>query len=251
MTKQEDPLDESMTVVKTGTGETLTRKSKLTYQIGTLPDGEVYFRIHKNTGNGFFSNEWIALADIRKDLSEIPAGKPVTAIMLNDLFIGKSVNTPGFLLAVLVHEKLLIPMQGKKRSHEAVDLDEITEWVDRLGTPKAKPKAASRKTSPAAKTKAQLKKKSAASRKKVLCGRTVPIWLYTAIRDRVLKRLPELVPCRPYTLKMICGEQYWSGLRGFKTFAGLVIAELVDLEHVPYQFASDRDAKPLWYWIEP
>ena len=110
MIKQEDPLDESMTVVKTGNCDTLTKKSKLTYQIGTLPDGEVYFRIHKNTGNGFFSNEWGSFADIQKVLFKIPVGKPVTAIMLNDLFTGKSVNTPGFLLAVLVHEKLLIPI---------------------------------------------------------------------------------------------------------------------------------------------
>ena len=171
MSKSEDPLDDSMAVVRTGTCDTITKKSKLTYQIGTLPDGEVYFRIHKNSGNGFFSREWIALQDIQKVLSKIPVGKPVTAIMLNDLFTGKSVNTPGFLLAVLVHEKLLIPMQGKKRSHESVDPEEITEWINQLGSGKGKPKSTTRKkapkTSPAAKKKAQLKKKSAAARKKV------------------------------------------------------------------------------------
>ena len=155
MTKQEDPLDESMTVVKTASCDTLTNKSKLTYQIGTLPDGEVYFRIHKNTGNGFFSREWVALADIRKVLSKVPVGKPVTAIMLNDLFTGKSVNTPGFLLAVLVHEKLLIPMKGKKRSHEP---GEIAEWIERLGSGKAKPTR--KKASAASRKKAQIKKKS-------------------------------------------------------------------------------------------
>ena len=159
MSKSEDPLDESMIVTKTGTCDTLTRKSKLTYQIGTLPDGEVYFRIQKNSGNGFFSNEWIALADIQKVLSKIPVGKPVTAIMLNDLFTGKSVNTPGFLLAVLVHEKLLMPMKGKKRSHEP---GEIAEWIERLGSGKAKPR---KKASTAARKKAQIKKKSTAKRK--------------------------------------------------------------------------------------
>ena len=171
MSKSEGPLDDSMAVVKTSTCDTLTKKSKLTYHIGTLPDGEVYFRIHKNSGNGFFSREWIALTDIQKVISKVPFGKPVTAIMLNDLFTGKSVNTPGFLIAVLAHEKLIIPMQGKKRSHEAVDPGEITEWVERLDTAKAKPKTASRKkaarTTSAAKKKAQIKKKSAASRKKV------------------------------------------------------------------------------------
>ena len=47
MSKSEDPLYDSMTVVKTGTCDTITKKSRLTYQIGTLPDGEVYLRIHK------------------------------------------------------------------------------------------------------------------------------------------------------------------------------------------------------------
>ena len=64
MSKSEDPLDDSMTVVKTGTCDTITKKSKLTYQTGTLPDGEVYFRIHKNTGNGFSSTEWGSFADM-------------------------------------------------------------------------------------------------------------------------------------------------------------------------------------------
>ncbi len=86
MTKQEDPLDDSISVVKIATCETLTRKSKLTYQIGTLPDGEVYIRIHRNKGNGFFSREWIALNDIQKTISKIPAAKPVTAIVLSELF---------------------------------------------------------------------------------------------------------------------------------------------------------------------
>ena len=159
MTKQEDPLDESMTVVKTGTCDTITRKSKLSYHVGTLPDGEIYIRIDKNTGNGFFSNEWISLADIQKVLSKIPVGKPVTAIMLNHLFTGKSVNTPGFLIAVLAHEKLISPMQGKKRSHEP---GEIAEWIQQLGSSKSKPR---KKASAASRKKARIKKKSTARRK--------------------------------------------------------------------------------------
>jgi len=170
MSKSEDPLDESMTVVRTATCETLTRKSKLTYQIGTLPDGEVYLRIHKNTGNGFFSREWISLADIQKTISKIAAGKPVTAIVLSELFEGRSVNSPGFLLAALVEEKLLVPMQCRKRSHEPVSPEEFRKRVRQLASGKGRPKAALRKkaarTSPAARKKAQLKKQSQAARKK-------------------------------------------------------------------------------------
>ena len=174
MSKSEDPLDESMTIARTGTCETLTRKSKLTYQIGTLPDGEVYMRIHRNTGNGFFSREWVSLQDIQKTIADIPTGKPVRAIVLGDLFQGRSVNTPGFLLAALVEEKLLVPMQGRKRSHEPVSPEEFRERIQQMVSGKGKPKAASRKkaarTSPAAKKKAQIKKKAQASRKRSVRG---------------------------------------------------------------------------------
>jgi hypothetical protein len=170
MSKSEDPLDDSMNVVKTATCDTLTKKSKLTYQIGTLPDGEVYVRIHKNSGNGFFSQQWVSLADIWETLSKVPTGKPVTAIVLGDLFSGKSVNMPGFLLAALVREQLLVPIEGKKRSHESVDPAEFQAKVDGLVTAKGKPKAASRKkaarSTSAAKKKARIKQQSAASRKK-------------------------------------------------------------------------------------
>jgi hypothetical protein len=56
-------------------------------------------------------------------------------------------------------------MQGKKRSHEPVDPEGINNWMQRLGTSKAKPKGATRKKSATAKKKAQIKKKSTARRK--------------------------------------------------------------------------------------
>jgi hypothetical protein len=43
-----------MTVVKTGTCNTLTKLFRLSYRIGNLPNGQVCVRIHKNSGNGFF-----------------------------------------------------------------------------------------------------------------------------------------------------------------------------------------------------
>jgi hypothetical protein len=52
------------------------------------------------------------------------------------------------------------------------------------------------------------------------CNRKIPTWSYKPLRNHVMKRTDELEPCRPYSLKMIFGPQYWSGLRGFKTFAG-------------------------------
>ena len=81
-------------------------------------------------------------------------------------------------------------------------------------------------------------------------GRVVPTSRYQSLRDHVGSRVSVLEPCRPYTLKMICGDTYWSRLGGFRTFAGMIMAELVEDGLVPYQFASNRYDKPLWYWIE-
>jgi hypothetical protein len=139
MSRSQDPSDESITIVKSSTRETHTRNSKLNYQIGTLWDDKVYFRIHKKCGNGYFCRERVALADIH-------AGRPVTTISLSVLFTGKSVNTPGFPLAMHVHGNLPVPMQGKKWIHEAVVAGEFMEKVRRLVSAKGKPKAACRNT---------------------------------------------------------------------------------------------------------
>jgi len=130
--KPTDELDDSMRVLSTGTCETLSGSSKLTYHIGCMPDGEIYVRVIGNTGGGFFSQEWITLQDILTALKKRPDGKPITSILLNPLFRGKSANTPGFLLAVLLHEKVIRSMQGKLRRHELMDPSVFTDKVRKL-----------------------------------------------------------------------------------------------------------------------
>jgi len=131
MTKS-DELDDTMHVLSTGTCDTLTGSSRLTYHIGTMPDGEIYLRVHGNTGGGFFSQEWIAFQDIIRALEKRPEGKAITSILLNPLFKGRSANTPGFLLAVLLHEKVIRSMQGKLRRHQLMDPSVFTDKVQKL-----------------------------------------------------------------------------------------------------------------------
>ena len=88
MTKS-DELDDTMRVLSTGTCDTLSELQKLTYHIGCMPDGEIYLRVHSNTGGGFFSQEWISLRDILTALKKRPDGKPITSILLNPLFRGQ------------------------------------------------------------------------------------------------------------------------------------------------------------------
>ena len=158
-----DELDDSMRVLSTGTCDTLSGSSKLTYHIGSMPDGEIYIRVHSNTGGGFFSQEWISLQDILTALKKRPEGKPITSILLNPLLRGKSANTPGFLLAVLLHEKVVRSMQGKLRRHELGDPSVFTDKVDKLlaGSGNAKVKTA--KTAANTTKKAPIKKKASTS----------------------------------------------------------------------------------------
>ena len=83
------------------------------------------------------------------------------------------------------------------------------------------------------------------------CGQRVPTSLYISVLYRVLDRHAELELGIPYTLKMICGESYWSGLGSLRNAAGWIMAELVDEGLVPYLFASERNAQPLWYRLKP
>ena len=86
---------------------------------------------------------------------------------------------------------------------------------------------------------------------KLRCGRRVPTSLYRSVLYRVLDRHAVLELGIPYTLKMICGKQYWSRLGPLRNAAGWIMAELVDEGLVPYLFASERNAKPLWYRLKP
>ena len=130
--KQVDELDDTMRVLSTGTCDTLSGSSRLTYHIGCAPDGEIYLRVHSNTGGGFFSQEWIALRDILTALKKRPDGRPITSILLMPLYRGRSANTPGFLLSVLLHEKVIRSMQGKLWRHQMADPSVFTDKVQKL-----------------------------------------------------------------------------------------------------------------------
>ena len=154
-----------MKILKTATCKTLSAKSTLTYQLGT-EDDVIHIRISKNTGGGFFSDEWISMDDIKAVLDEHPEGTPVTSFMLQPIFKGRSVNTPAFLLSTLVHEKLLRPIKGKKRSHEPAE--NFTAMVEKMtsSSNSAKKKVTSKRpTKKTVSRKATVKKKATARKK--------------------------------------------------------------------------------------
>lgn len=102
-------------IVKTNTCPSVSGKSKLTYNLGTDQEGNIFLRIQKNSGGGFFSDAWITLEAIETALADQAEG--ITAAHLVPLYKAKSVNSPGYLLAVLRQEALVAPLEGKSRRY--------------------------------------------------------------------------------------------------------------------------------------
>ena len=156
--------DTDMRVLKTATCKSISGKSTLTYQIGCTPDSSIHFRITKNTGAGFFNNEWIALKDIEKALAESPEGQPLNSFLLQPLFSGKSTNSPGFMAAILTREKILSSLKGRR--YELLDTEEFNARMQKLVS-SGRSSGATRKKTVRKTTakKAQVKKKAAVRRK--------------------------------------------------------------------------------------
>lgn len=142
-------------VIKRGSCKTISGKSDITYQLGSDADDQLVFRLHSNDGGGFFSMEWILVADILAALESWDADKPITSVAVSKLFRGKSVNSAAFLLAALKAEGVLSSIEGKQRCHELGDVEAFLAQAKALQSGK-----------PAPKTKAPQKAKAATVKKK-------------------------------------------------------------------------------------
>ena len=111
---------EIIRTLKTGKCASRSGKSKLTYLIGADSDSDIHFRIHGNTGNGFFNNDWIPLENILELLGK--SGGAFTSFTLHPLLKGKSNNTPAFLIAALLEEGIIHRSVSEKRCYELSDV---------------------------------------------------------------------------------------------------------------------------------
>ena len=120
----------ALQILQTSKCQTVSGKSTLTYNIGVDDEEQVYIRVLSNTGGGYFSKEWISLDHITSVLSDV-TGEHITSINLIPLFKGKSVNTPGYLLAVLLKEGLLAPIEDKKRKYQFTGADKFMARISK------------------------------------------------------------------------------------------------------------------------
>lgn len=114
----ETEIEPAIRIIKEGTCPTLSGKSTLTYHIGSNDQSEILIRVHANSGGGYFNQEWVPLSAIQETLKKYPA---ITSFALRSLYVGKSSNSPGFLLAVIKAEGLVQLKGEKERSYVAMD----------------------------------------------------------------------------------------------------------------------------------
>lgn len=149
-----DEVQSTIQVLKEAIGPTSTGKSKLGYQLGSDNKGGIYFQITSNTGGGFFSNEWIAYSDIQTALDAWPEENPITSMVLQGLFRGRSANNSSFLLAVLKAEGIVEVVPDRNRHHQRCDPKPFLASVKQLRqggstAPRSKAKAKSATKRPA------------------------------------------------------------------------------------------------------
>ena len=124
-------------VLKSETCPSLSGKSTLTYHVGASPESVISIRVFANSGGGFFNRDWIEFKTIQKVLEKRTGANPVTSSAFGELFPGKSVNTTGFLLAVLKHIELVKPLLDKPRCYEFVDPGKWLAEIEALMTSSA------------------------------------------------------------------------------------------------------------------
>ena len=121
MTEEVESSDGHVVVIEsvwTGECPSLSGRSSLTFAIGRHPvDASLGLRITANSGGGMFCDEW---AEGRR-IDELVQGKSeLIAQSFSVLHPGRSVNTGGFVLAVLKHLGLLRISSENSRLHEHV-----------------------------------------------------------------------------------------------------------------------------------
>ena len=111
-------LEDIIQVIVEDTCPSSSGKSELRYHVGHDDKGELYFRVYRNSGRGYFSQEWKSLKAIMALLEETP--HPITGATLLPLYNRLSINTSYFLIVCLLNEGIL---ERWKRIYKLNDIE--------------------------------------------------------------------------------------------------------------------------------
>lgn len=120
---------ETITTLRTDQCPSLSGQSTLTYELGTDPEDRLHLRVTHNTGKGHHNPSWVAWEAVKPLLMKAPT---LAASALAPLFAGTSVNTAGFVLAVLKHLGVVQAMLEQRHAYQYV---ETIDWKAILQQP--------------------------------------------------------------------------------------------------------------------
>jgi|PlaIllAssembly_1097288.scaffolds.fasta_scaffold2740007_1 hypothetical protein len=81
-------------------------------------------------------------------------------------------------------------------------------------------------------------------------GHCLPKALCDSVKHQVEDIIPAMIPGVGYTLKMLCGKEYWKQLSvGERLWAGLYIAYLVATNGLPLSFGQDTGSHHKTYRV--
>lgn len=120
-----------MHILKTDTCPSLSSRSILTYRIGHKNE-EIFFSLAENSKPGVLSREWISLQHMETLLAAEDYAFTSRTSALHTLYKGHSINSGGFMLAVLLKEGLVSYAKGKRRSYCRCDSSAFYVAIDAL-----------------------------------------------------------------------------------------------------------------------
>ena len=104
----------------------LSGRSTLTFELSTDPAKRLHLRVTHNTGKGHHNPAWVAYDQIEPLLMQAPT---LSAAALATLFQGTSVNTAGFVMAVLKHLGAIEAIPEQRHAYRPTD---TTDWKVRM-----------------------------------------------------------------------------------------------------------------------
>lgn len=122
-------MSEEIRILKTGKCPSLSGKLTLTYNIGANGENDIYVALTGNSGAGIFNKDWIAHDEIYSLLAN---QEKVTSGSLHELFEGRSSNSAGFILAVLLNEKLVKVSAAENKHYDLIGQSEFRKITDGL-----------------------------------------------------------------------------------------------------------------------
>lgn len=137
-----------VTTARTGDCSSLSGKTTLYYEFGFDDQAALHVRIARSSGTGFFSKGWVPIEQVQRVLNG-NGSRPITCHTLGPLFKGQSVNTAGFLVAVLKDVGLVQAHPDNPRAYQATDGKDFFAELQQLqtnGTPKSRGTSVKKKT---------------------------------------------------------------------------------------------------------